>query len=248
MIFSVITITYNAEKTLESTIQSVVNQTYPHVEYIIIDGSSSDGTKKIIDSYSNKTAYSISEPDAGLYDAMNKGLAKATGDYVWFINSGDKIHDPDTIEKIIAEINGNTPPDIIYGETAIIDPFGNFKYMRRLKAPEKLFWKSFKKGMVVSHQAFIVKRDIAPEFDLKYRFSSDFDWCIRCMKKASTIFNSRLILADYLEEGTTTGNLGSSLKERYEIMAGYYGKTGTFFFHLWFAVRFAFARLFKRQR
>ncbi len=242
-IFSIITITYNAEKTIAKTIESIVNQTYSNIEYILIDGKSTDGTMQIVDKYSSKIAYRISEPDKGLYDAMNKGLAAATGDYVWFINSGDTIYSSDTLEKIISKINATNLPDIIYGETAIVDDTGNFNYMRRLKAPEKLTWKSFRMGMLVCHQAFIAKRNIAPDYDLQYRFSSDFDWCIRCLKRSNNIYNSHQIVVNYLEEGTTTSNHKLSLKERYRIMVKYYGRISVFLFHLWFAIRFYVAKV-----
>jgi hypothetical protein len=92
-------------------------------------------------------------------------------------------------------------------------------------------------GMVVCHQAFIVKRELFEPYDLSYRFSSDFDWCIRMMKKAKTILNTRLTLINYLNEGMTTTNRKASLKERYRIMVKYYGEPSTFLYHLWFAVR-----------
>ena len=98
---SVITVVYNSVSYIERTIQSVLSQTYPHIEYIIIDGGSGDGTTEIIKKYSGSLAYWVSEPDKGLYDAMNKGLAKATGEFVWFINSGDEISGSKTDSDMI---------------------------------------------------------------------------------------------------------------------------------------------------
>ncbi|MCL1941994.1 MAG: glycosyltransferase [Candidatus Azobacteroides sp.] len=248
MFFSVITVTYNAEKTLERTIRSVVGQGYPRVEYIIIDGNSTDGTGKIIEKYADRIASFVCEPDNGLYEAMNKGLSKASGDYVWFLNAGDTFYAPDTLEILASKLDPDSLPDILYGETAIVDDSGNFKYMRRLKVPEKLTRKSFRKGMLVCHQAFIVKKSIAPEYDLHYRFSGDFDWCIRCMEKATNIFNSRQILVNYLEEGLTTENHRLSLKERYRIMKTHYDKIPVFLWHLWFAARFLVAKFFRNRK
>lgn len=248
-VFSIITVTYNASRFLESTILSVLSQTYPEIEFLIIDGASTDGTQDIIQKYESRISYWSSEPDRGLYDAMNKGLAKATGDYVWFINSGDKFYSHRTIFDVVIELDrafnigkkGNAVfPDIIYGETGIIDSKGEWLGMRRLKAPEKLDWESFKMGMLVCHQSFIVKRKIAETYDLSFRFSSDFDWCIRCMKKADSIFNTHLILSEFREEGMTSENRKASLKERYRIMTKYYGKIPTQIRHLWFALRFYF--------
>ena len=105
--FSVITVTYNAEKVLEDTVQSVISQTYHHVEYIIIDGASKDGTLEIVNRYRNRINQLVSEPDKGLYDAMNKGIALATGDYLCFLNAGDSFHEDDTLQKMVHSINGN---------------------------------------------------------------------------------------------------------------------------------------------
>lgn len=237
--FSVITVTYNAEKVLEDTIQSVITQTYHHVEYIIIDGASKDGTLSVIDKYRDRISRIVSEPDKGLYDAMNKGIALATGDYLCFLNAGDSFHEDDTLQRMVHSISGNELPDVLYGETALVDAQRHFLRMRRLSAPEVLTWKSFRQGMLVCHQAFFPRRALVEPYDLKYRFSSDFDWCIRIMKKADTLHNTHLTLIDYLEEGMTTQNRKASLKERFRIMAKHYGLAGTLARHAWFVVRLA---------
>lgn len=234
---SVITVTYNAEHTLERTLKSVREQSYPHIEHVIVDGESKDGTVRLIRQYENDKMAWKSEPDRGLYDAMNKGAAMATGDYLCFLNAGDTFFAPDTVEKMMRSFIDGQPPDLLYGETAIVDERGAFLHMRRLRAPEKLSWKSFKQGMVVCHQAFIVKRELFEPYDLSFRFSSDFDWCIRMMKKATSIHNTRLTLINYLHEGMTTTHRKASLKERYRIMAHYYGQASTFLHHIWFVVR-----------
>ena len=99
--FSIITVTYNAEKVLEDTIQSVISQTYHHIEYIIVDGASKDGTLSIINRYRSRIHTVVSEPDKGLYDAMNKGIALASGDYLCFLNAGDCFHEDDTLLSLI---------------------------------------------------------------------------------------------------------------------------------------------------
>ncbi|MBC8592898.1 glycosyltransferase [Oscillospiraceae bacterium N12] len=235
--FSVITVTYNAEKVLEDTLQSVISQTYRHVEYIIVDGASKDGTIKIIDKYRERIHTVVSEPDKGLYDAMNKGIALATGNYLCFLNAGDSFHEDDTLQQMVHSIKGNELPDILYGETAIVDQQSHFLRMRRLSAPEVLSWKSFKQGMLVCHQAFFAKRDLVEPYDLNYRFSSDFDWCIRVMKKAHTLHNTHLTIIDYLEEGLTTQNHKASLRERFRIMTKHYGLVSTIIHHAWFVMR-----------
>lgn len=245
-IFTIITVTYNAEQWLERTILSVLSQSYSAIEYIIIDGASTDATTQIIDRYKDGIAYSISEPDKGLYDAMNKGLKQATGDYVWFVNAGDTLYSADTVQGIVNQlVKRKALPDVIYGETEIVDGEGNVLGMRRLKVPNKLTWKSFRMGMLVCHQSFIAKRSIVPAYDLSYRFSSDFDWCIRCLKQSSDICNTRMTLSHFLDAGMTTENRKASLKERYAIMCTYYGKATTVLLHGWFAVRFYTAKWFK---
>lgn len=237
--FSIITVTYNAEKVLEDTIQSVIFQTYRNVEYIIVDGASKDQTLDIVNKYHNRINKVISEPDKGLYDAMNKGIQLATGDYLCFLNAGDKFHDSDTLQKIVHTLKGQELPDVIYGETAIVDEEGHFLHMRRLSTPAHLNWKSFKQGMLVCHQAFFANRKLAINhlYDLQYRFSADFDWCIHIMKKAKCLHNTRLTLIDYLNEGMTTQNHKASLKERFRIMAKHYGWISTILHHCWFVIR-----------
>jgi glycosyltransferase involved in cell wall biosynthesis len=235
--FSIITVTYNAAKVLEDTIQSIVTQTYKNTEYIIVDGGSTDGTLDIIQKYKEHIHTVVSEPDNGLYDAMNKGIKLATGDYICFLNAGDGLHEDDTLQQMVHSITGTELPDVLYGETEIVDSEGHFLHMRRLSAPKKLTWKSFKKGMLVCHQAFFARRDRVEPYDLQYRFSADFDWCIRIMKKAKVLHNTHLTIIDYLNEGMTTQNQKASLKERFRIMAKHYGMTSTVMHHAWFVLR-----------
>jgi len=246
-VFSIITVTLNADKVLEKTILSVLNQTYDRIEFIIIDGGSTDGTVSIIRQYESGISDWISEPDEGIYDAMNKGLQLATGDYVWFLNAGDVLQHHNMVKELATIAEQNGLPDILYGETDLINNEGVLIAPRRLKTPKKLTWKSFQMGMRVCHQAFIAKRSIAPEYDLQYRFSGDFDWCIRCMKNGKSIVNTHLRLVNYLYEGTTTANRKDSLQERYRIMIHYYGIIPTKIRHLWFAFRFYWAKVFKNN-
>lgn len=235
--FSIITVTYNAAKVLEDTIQSVMAQTYHHVEYIIVDGASKDGTLAIIDKYRERIQTVVSEPDKGLYDAMNKAIALASGDYLCFLNAGDCFHEDDTLQQMVDSINGNELPDVVYGETAIVDADRHFLHFRRLSAPDTLTWKSFKQGMLVCHQAFFAKRSLVEPYDLSYRYSADFDWCIRVMKKSRNLHNTHLTLIDYLDEGMTTQNRKASLKERFRIMVKHYGLFSTVAHHAWFVLR-----------
>lgn len=246
MKISIITVVYNGVRFLEGTIQSIAVQTSKDYEYIIIDGASTDGTLEIIKKYENDIDNWTSEPDKGLYDAMNKGLKLATGNFVWFINAGDKIFDSTTVEKIISIAN-STNPDLLYGETLIIGENDSEIGMRRQPIPKKLNWKSLQFGMVVCHQSFIPKREIAPMYDLTYSCSSDIDWVIKCLKNANNIINTELILSRFLDGGRSKKTIIPSLKERYAIMVKNYGVVSTLINHLWIALRF-FIFYFRNRR
>lgn len=205
-----------------------------NIEYIIVDGKSTDGTLEVISGF-NEIAVVISEPDRGLYDAMNKGLQVATGDYVWYLNSGDQVNTGDTVRTMV---NGLAElPDIIYGGTMIIDEDQNEIGDRRLKPPDQLNWKSFKQGMVVCHQSIIVKRQIAPAYNLKYQISADIDWVIRAAKSAPVIHYSNMVLSKFLEGGLSGNNIKKGLKERFQIMTGFYGFVPTLLRHFLFGIR-----------
>jgi len=245
--FSIITVTYNAEATLERTLQSVAAQTYPHKEYILMDGASTDGTMALAARYDTLFSRCISKPDRGLYDAMNKAMLCAKGDYLIFLNAGDCFHSSHTLENMITSIEKKMEkqsggeeekwPDILYGQTILVDAQGEFVGNRHYTAPTELSWRSFQKGMLVCHQAFWAKRSFLISFNLSYRFSSDFDWCIRNLKQASSCFYSPEVLINYLDEGLTTRNHKASLKERFLIMVRHYGFCEAIWAHIKFVYR-----------
>jgi glycosyltransferase involved in cell wall biosynthesis len=225
---SVITVVYNNVKDIERTIRSVVNQTYDNIEYIVVDGLSTDGTLDIIYRYNNRINTLISEKDKGIYDAMNKGLAAATGDYVLFMNSGDEIYAPDTVEQLFATAND---ADIYYGETEMIDATGNSLGRRRHKAPAQFTWKDFKYGMSISHQAIYIKRSLTQPYNTKYELSADIDWILQAAKKAKNIVNVNRYVAKYLVGGMSKQKHQQSLMERFAIMQEHYGLVPTLINH-----------------
>ncbi len=269
-VVSVITVVYNGLSLIEKTINSILSQTWPNIEYIVIDGGSTDGTVEILRLYNDHISYWISEPDKGIYDAMNKGLSAATGDYVWFMNAGDQIYSPETTEKIFS---GNNPgrefesaterkvalpadqgveldfrnlASIYYGDAMIVDAGYHEVGLRRLRPPENLTWKSFRKGMVVCHQAILVSREIAEPFDPQYSHSADFDWVLRALIKAqgarlkaqAGIVNTRLVLCAFLDGGHSKQNIGISLRERFHSMVRHYGWVATILSHVTIGFKF----------
>ena len=253
--FSIITITYNAEAFLPRTVESVLLQHYRDIEHIIIDGASTDSTISVAQDYMQRSYAAqnghevriVSEPDNGLYDAMNKGLRQASGDYICFLNAGDFFPNANVLDTIVSRsLTGKSRqqlPAVIYGDTDIVDNDGNFLRHRRLAPPRNLTWRSFRKGMLVCHQAFYARLDIARTvpYDTRYRYSADVDWCIRVMKEAERMGAGLAyvdsVVVNYTQEGQTTKHHRDSLKERYRVMQCHYGAFTTALMHAWFAVR-----------
>lgn len=252
--FSIITCTYNASEVLQRTLDSVMSQTWGQIEHIIVDGASKDSTMAMAEAYRRRSAeeeteHDIiikSEPDRGLYDAMNKGLQLATGDYVVFLNAGDVLPTDETLENISNDVNERSDgrlPAVLYGDTNIVDNNGERLRPRRLVPPDNLSWRSFRHGMLVCHQAFYVRTDIAKAepYNLKYRFSADVDWCIRVMKRAEKeglpLLRLPEVVVNYLDGGMTNKNHRASLIERFNVMSHHYGLMSTILMHIWFVAR-----------
>ena len=247
---SYVTVTYNAAAVVQRTLDSVLRQDYPHIRHLIIDGASTDDTLKIVDNYvacsnaaeNGHVVLVTSEPDNGIYDAMNKGLRSVTGDYMCFLNAGDFLPTDDTVSRIVEKLDSQQPA-VLYGDTDIVDGEGRFLHHRRLAPPEDLTWRSFRQGMLVCHQAFYVRADFAMQtpYDTTFRYSADVDWCIRIMREAEKenvpLLNLHMVVANYTEEGQTTQHHRESLLERYRVMQRHYGVVQTFFLHCWFVVR-----------
>lgn len=169
-LISVVTISYNAVATIEQTILSVINQTYKNIEYIIIDGGSTDGTVDIIKRYSDRISYWISEPDKGIYDAMNKGVEKASGYWINFMNSGDTFYNRDTINDIF-KLSDYKDIDILYGDRISVYSFGPLYQMpNQLRYMNQFF--------PIFHQSTFIKSDIMKDmkYDVKFKISADYNF------------------------------------------------------------------------
>ena len=240
---SIITITYNAERFLERTIQSIVAQQATDYEYILVDGASKDGTIDIVRKYEKHITRWISEPDKGLYDAMNKGLHMATGDYVWFMNAGDEVYDPETVPQLLKRIQA-TQADVYYSNALFVEQNGNLVGLRSQVTPhtlpKNLTWRDMALGMKVCHQAFIAKRTIAPDYPTD-NLSADLDWEIRCLKAAQQIEFLNFILCKYLVGGLSVQQHRQSLTDRFKVLVQHFGLLPTLLNHgqiLWRAWRF----------
>lgn len=239
-VFSIITVNYNGAKLLEGTMESVRAQTYPHIEYWVIDGASTDGSVEVIRRFAAQipNLHWISEPDRGLYDAMNKGLRCATGDFVWFLNGGDQLHAPDTVEKIAALTGPDT--GVLYGETLLVDEArqaaGTMSELSTRRLPAHLGWRDYLGGMLVVHQSFIARRELAPEY-LDGNLCADYDWCIRVLKKSRENVHTGLILSDYLMGGLSKKRHRQSLRDRFSVMREHFGLFPTLLAHVWIVLR-----------
>jgi len=177
---SIITVVYNGAATLERTIQSVLGQTYDNIEYIIVDGGSSDGTLDLVRRYWDRLDLWVSERDKGIYDAMNKGIAMATGDVVGILNSDDFYSSHDVINQVMKEFE-DPAVDAVFGDLVFVDP-GNLtrvvrKYSAKNWTPKKLAW-----GFMPPHPTFFVRRKFYGSLGLyktDYRISSDYELIIR---------------------------------------------------------------------
>lgn len=245
-VFSIITVVYNGAALLPGTIESVRRQTYGKIEYWIIDGGSKDGTRNIIEQFAAQmpNLHWISEKDKGLYDAMNKGLQRATGDFVWFLNGGDHLYAPDTVEKMAALVGPDT--DVLFGETRLVDearhPVGLMSELSTRKLPQHLDWRKYLGGMLVVHQSFVPRRALAPMY-ISGNLCADYDWCIRILKNSRQAVNTGLILSDYLMGGMSKQRHRQSLKDRFTVMRAHFGLFPTLLAHAWIVLRAVLHRI-----
>ena len=220
MKISIITVVFNGESTLEDSINSVISQNYKDLEYIIIDGNSTDNTINIINSYKDHISYFISETDGGIYDAMNKGIALASGDVVGILNSDDLYQSPNVLNLVMEQFKNDNSIDIVYGDLVYVKSY-NVNHVVR-------YWKSkpfnkyfFEMGNVPPHPSLFLKRKIYDEagmFNLKYRLAADYEYMLRIFKNYK--YNSKYINETIVRMrlgGATNKNISNILKQNREI-------------------------------
>ncbi len=245
-LISIITVTYNAEKFLKKTLESVAAQDYPNLEYVIVDGLSKDSTLSIIQNFKGLNFNLISEKDQGIYDAMNKGIALAKGEYLMFLNAGDLLESPQTLNKLIK--NGQNA-DVIYADTKIINTHYEFVGMRHFIPPPQLNWRSFMRGMVVCHQSILCKKNICPNYDLNFKIAADIEWAIRLLKNSKTAVNAQIISTQFMQDGFSTQYRYKGWMERFKAQAKHYGLFATLAYSIKLGFSYLFSpRIFKNIR
>jgi len=220
MKFSIITVTYNAAETLEKAILSVKNQTYKNFEHIIIDGMSSDNTLMQINKYLYSQICYISEPDKGIFDAMNKGVTKATGDYIYFLNADDSFYSSDVLNMVALHIEENQYPDILYGHVYKIVESGR-KYLYKKELLNRLLCK----GQMPSHQSMFFKSGLFKTtgfFKIQYQSASDLDFVIRCAKANIIAVYVNAPIAVFSLSGVSNSGVQGSI-ESMQLIKKYYG-------------------------
>lgn len=238
---TIVTVVYNDVGHIEKTIQSVLSQSYKNIEYIIIDGGSSDGTVDIIKKYNNKIAFWVSEKDGGIYEAMNKGVCHASGDWINFMNSGDYFYNENVIKTMFDENNLNA--DLLYG--SYVSLINNKRTL--VRAYDNVFDNAWL-GMRLCHQALFARTELLKnnKFDIRYRISADGDFVNKCIIKKCKFKKVDCIVFEVGTFGYSQLNFLSARKENWLIARKYFPSLKTDLVHLYSFVYFIIFRFFKR--
>lgn len=198
MKISIITISYNSQKTIDDTLRSVTSQDYPSIEYLIVDGHSSDDTLKIVDRYKDKIIKVISEKDAGLYDALNKGIRNCTGDIIGMIHSDDAYYDNHVLSEVAEAFEKNPQAEALYGDLIFVDR-DDTSQIKRVWRAGQYNQGDFAKGWMPPHPTFFVRKELYEKFGFfttKLRYSSDYELMLRFIhiNKIKLIYLPRIIV------------------------------------------------------
>jgi glycosyltransferase involved in cell wall biosynthesis len=221
---TIITVVYNNKATIRNAIESVLSQTYKNIEYIVIDGKSTDGTFDILNEYSTIINKILSEIDNGIYDAMNKGLKLATGDVIGILNSDDFYKNNDILNEVMLHFNSDQKLDILYGDLVYVKPDNIARVVRTWKS-KPYYPKFFENGGVPPHPSLFVSARVYKEagyFNLKYRLASDYEFMLRIFKKFS--FNAKyypLVFVYMRLGGATNNSLKNIIKGNAEILSSW---------------------------
>ena len=211
---SIITVVYNDGQNISRTIESVINQSYKNIEYVIIDGGSKDSTVEEINKYIDKIDVFISEKDKGIYDAMNKGIHLCSGDWLLFLNSGDFFHSNEILDLMSGHIEQNNNSDIIYGDFKVLSEGVKFSFVNKATDISRI-----KKDLIFSHQACLIKGSLHQKFiyDLKYRICADYDFLLKSYLDGAKFYKVPEIIATVSNGGLSDMNRINVFKERLKI-------------------------------
>lgn len=220
MKISIITVCYNSSTTIRDTINSVLTQTHPHIEYIIIDGASTDNTLAIIGEYQDKIACVISEPDKGLYDAMNKGIQIATGDFIGTLNSDDLFDNPKVIENLVNFLNKHSDLDAVYTDLIYVSQHDTNKKTRTYRVKNISLWK-IRFGFMLPHPTFYVKRKLFKKlgfYKINYRVAADFELMLRFLLNRISIARLPITMVRMREGGISSTGFWWIIHQNMEIV------------------------------
>lgn len=224
--FSIITVCLNAEATIGRALQSVRQQSCRDFECVIIDGVSTDGTLDVVRSFSDLPVALWSEPDGGIYEAMNRGVAKAKGEIVFFLNADDALHDARVLERVAEAFAKGNDVDVVWGDVASVHEGGEIthKSNRRINA-ENLVYRN------LCHQTVFAKRTLFAEyggFDTRFTLCADFDWLLRTLRGGASYRYLPVPVAYYFVGGASYVDPARVHRERTEIQKNYLGESSLF--------------------
>ncbi len=220
MKISIITVCFNSEETIRDTLESVIGQSYSNVEYIVVDGASNDSTLEIISEYSEKISQFVSEPDEGIYDAMNKGICMASGDYVGILNSDDIFSNKNSIKTLVDFIKLNNEADVFFGDLVIVERNNLEKVLRSYSSKGFEKWK-IRFGFMCPHPTFYVRRDLFGKlgcYKVDYRVSADFELMARFFCAGVKFKRFSLVLVKMRYGGISNNGLLGRVYQNFEIV------------------------------
>jgi glycosyltransferase involved in cell wall biosynthesis len=221
--FSIITVCYNAAQCIGPTIDSLTRQTWPHIEYIVVDGQSKDGTQDIVRSHGSRVTTFVSEPDKGIYDAMNKGIALAQGDVLFFLNADDAFCDPGVLMDVGRAFDADPGLDVVYGN--VVHTIGKGPSQRRVT--HSFHWITSRNIYFgdLCHQALFVRKrvfDRVGGFDLGYPINADYDWVLRIFHSGVKSLYIDRDVCDFAEGGFHMQHPEQQTRERLAIKHKYH--------------------------
>ncbi len=217
---SIVTVCYNSEATIRDTIESVLAQSYPNIEYIIVDGASSDSTMAIVDEYKDRIAIVVSEPDKGIYDAMNKGIKLATGDVVGILNSDDFFAENAIIADVAHTFENDVTISGIYGDLVYVQKNNASKKVRDYSSRFFSKWK-IKFGLMLPHPTLYLRREVFQKFGfyrLDYRVAADFEFITRLVEGGVSLKRLPKVMVKMREGGISSTGIWWRIHQNLEIV------------------------------